>query len=294
MDIKRTENDKRNTHTYIQTNTKRNKNKLKMDEITIVNAKGVMMMSFEEAKKYLSTIDGILHIVDNHKVLDTLLSTTVLLAGSMCLSYAKKDTSPMIADLSERIKQKQIKLAIVVHKRSYIPETIGTKAWVIYELMRRNVSLSFYDDAIDHLFSAYELSKGSLRTFLVRSGGLSKEEIAKTSVEFSKALTHLPSLIQFLRGGERGAKMMARSRIHRLLYSNASLLARSFEVTLSGPCGNQLKNSSGETINVLHSDDQMSSIVYEIDNRILFHRYYSDRKEYQETTKALVDFIKTH
>ena len=67
--------------------------------------------------------------------------------------------------------------------------------------------------------------------------------------------------------------MMNRSRIHRLLYSNAALLARAFEVTLSGPCGNQLKNSSGETINVLHSDDddRMSSIVLEKDKRIVLY-----------------------
>lgn len=265
--------------------------------ITFIDANGVkQLMSSTTILTTILTAILITHVFDYHKVLDTLVPSIRLPVDSMCLSFVgeNRDTAPMIADLSERIKQKQIKLAILVYKRSYLPETIGTKAWVISELMKRNLTMSFYDDAIDHLFSAYELSKGSLRTFLVRSGGLSTDEFAKTSVEFSRALTHIPSLIQFLRGGERGRKMMARSRIHRLLYSNASLLARAFEVTLSGPCGNQLKNSSGETINVLHSDDQMSSIVYEIDNHILFHRYYTGRLAYQETAKALVDFMKTH
>ena len=264
-------------------------------QITCIDANGVAAMSLEEAEKYLSTVNAN-HIFDYHKVLDGIVPSIRLPPESICLSYLgeNRDTAPMIADISVRIKQKQIKLAILVYKRSYLPETIGTKAWVISELLKRNLSMSFYDDAIDHLFSAYELSKGSLRTFLVRSGGLSKDEIDKTSQEFSKAVNHIPSIIYFLRGGERGAKMMARSRIHRLLYSNAALLARAFEVTLSGPCGNQLKNSSGETINVLHSEDQMSSIVLEKDNRILFQRYYTDRMAYQETAKALVDFIKAH
>lgn len=265
--------------------------------ITIIDANGVTVMSREEAEEYLFTIEAD-HVFDYHKVLDGILPSIRLLVASICIciSYVgeNRDTAAIVADLNERIKQKQIKLAILVYKRSYVAETIGTKAWVISRLMRRDLSLSFYDDALDHLFSAYELSKGSLRTFLVRSGGLSNDEIAKTSVDFSNSLTHIPSLIHFLRGGERGAKMMARSRIHRLLYSNPSLLARAFEVTLSGPCGNQLKNSSGETINVLHSENQMSSIVLEKDNRILFHRYYTDRMAYQETAKALLDFIKAH
>lgn len=283
--------------TKTQTKTKRNKNKVKMTfRITVIDANGVTAMSLE-AEKYLSTVNAT-HIFDYHKVLDSIVPSIRLPPESICLSYVgeNRDTAPMRADISVRIKQKQIKLAILVYKRSYLSETIGTKAWVISELLKRNSTMSFYDDAIDHLFSAYELSKGSLRTFLVRSGGLSKDEIDKTSQEFSRAVTHIPLLIYFLRGGERGAKMMARSRIHRLLYSNASLLARAFEVTLSGPCGNQLKNSSGETINVLHSDseDQISSIVLEKDNRILFHRYYTDRMAYQETAKALVAFIKAN
>ena len=276
--------------TKTQTKTKKNKNKVKMDpRITIIDANGVREQSFVPSIKAT-------HVFDYHKVLDSIVPSIRLPADSICLSFVgeNRDIAPMIADISVRIKQKQIKLVILVYKRSYLPETIGTKAWVISELLKRNSTMSFYDDAIDHLFSAYELSKGSLRTFLVRSGGLSKDEIDKTSPEFSKAVNHIPSLIYFLRGGERGAKMMARSRIHRLLYSNASLLARAFEVTLSGPCGNQLKNSSGETINVLHSEDQMSSIVLEKDNRILFHRYYMDRMAYQETAKALVDFIKAN
>lgn len=264
--------------------------------ITIIDANGTTAMSLEKAEKYLSTVEAINHIFDYHKVLDTLVPFIRLSAGSMCLSYVgeNRDTASMIAELSERIKQKQIKLAILVYKRSYEAQ-LGTKAWVISQLLRRGVRMCFYDDCVDHLFSGFMVSGTLLRTFLVRSGGLSEHEMKKTSPEFSSALTHIPSLIQFLRGGERGAKMMARSRIHRLLYSNASLLARAFEVTLSGPCGNQLKNSSGETINVLHSeDDQMSSIVFEKDNRILFHRYYTDRTAYQETAKALVDFIKAN
>lgn len=275
--------------TKTQTKTNRNKNKVKMDpQITCIDANGVRKQSFVPSIKAT-------HVFDYHKVLDSIVPSIRLPPESICLSYVgeNRDTAPMIAELSERIKQKQIKLAILVYKRSFEAQR-GTKAWVISELLKRNLSMSFYDDAIDHLFSAYELSKGSLRTFLVRSGGLSKDEIDKTSQEFSKAVNHIPSIIYFLRGGERGAKMMARSRIHRLLYSNAALLARAFEVTLSGPCGNQLKNSSGETINVLHSEDQMSSIVLEKDNRILFQRYYTDRMAYQETAKALVDFIKAH
>lgn len=276
----------------------KDRHKAKMDtRITILDASGVTEMSLEEAEEYFSTVEAA-HIYDYNKVLNTLSPDIRLPSESICLSYVGKnrDTVPMIADLRGRIMKKQVKIAILVYKRAYLPETVGTKAWVIGQLMKRNhLTMSFYDDALDHLFSAYELSKGrSLRTFLVRSGGLSKEEIEKTSVEFSKAVTHLPSLVQFLRAGERGATMMNRSRIHRLLYSNAALLARAFEVTLSGPCGNQLKNSSGETINVVHSDDdRMSSIVLEKANRILFHRYYSDSTEYQQAAKALVDFIKT-
>ena len=273
----------------------KDRHKANMDtRITIVDASGVTEMSLEEAEKYFSTVEAA-HIYDYNKVLNTISPDICLPSESICLSYVGKtrDIVPMIADLRGRIMKKQVKIAILVYKRSYFPETVGTKAWVIGQLMKRNHLMSFYDDALDHLFSAYELSKGrSLRTFLVRSGGLSKDEIEKTSVEFSMALNHLPSLIQFLRGGERGATN--RSRIHRLLYSNAALLARAFKVTLCGPCGNQLKNSSGVTINVVHSDDdRMSSIVLEKGNRIVFHRYYSDSTEYQQAAKALVDFIKT-
>ena len=257
-----------------------------MAQIIVVDANGVRKESFVPNIKAS-------HVFDYHKVLDTVVPSIRLPADSICLSYVgeNRNTAPMIADLSERIKQQQIKLAILVYRRSYVAE-IGTKAWVISQLTRKDLSLSFYDDAIDHLFSTYQNTKGSVRTFLVRSGGLSKEEIAKTSVAFSRALIHLPSLIKFLRGDERGAKN--RSRIHRLLYLNAVLLARGFKVTLSGPCGNQLKSSAGETIDVLHSDDQMSSIVVEKNDFIVFHRYYSNRKEYQETAKALLDYIKEH
>ena len=204
----------------------KDRHKAKMDtQITILDASGVTAMSLEEAEKYFSTVEAA-HIYDYNKVLNTISPDICLPSESICLSYVGKnrDTVPMIADLRGRIMKKQVKIAILVYKRAYLPETVGTKAWVIGQLMKRNhLTMSFYDDALDHLFSAYELSKGrSLRTFLVRSCGLSKEEIEKTSVEFARAVTHLPSLVHFLRAGERGATN--RSRIHRLLYSNAALL----------------------------------------------------------------------
>jgi len=254
--------------------------------ITMVSVDGRRQLPVKEAKPILRSIDA-RNVYDYHKVINT-LSPNVPLSDAICISYIGKnrDTRPLIADLTKRIIQKQIKLAILVYRRSFQAETIGTKAWVISNLLQAD---AFYDDAPDHLFSSFTLCGDSLRIFLVRSGGLSEKEVAKTSAEFSAKLTHVPSLIHHVRGDEPGARKT--TMIHRLLYSNAALMARAFVVTLTGPSGNQLQNSYGETINVLHSDEGMSYIVYEKSERILFHRYYQNRKDFQDTAKDLIKYI---
>lgn len=255
--------------------------------ITIISAEGVRHVSLEEAESFLSSLDTT-HVFDWHKVLDSISPSIPLPAGSIVLSYVgvKRNIAPMVTALTERIKQKQIQVAILCYKRSWKEATVGTKAWVIEKLVR-NYALSFYDDALDHLYSAFQVGA---RTFLVRSGGLSDAEIAKTSVDFSTELIHVPSLIHHLRGEEPGAKKT--SLIHRLLYCNSALLARGFYVTLCGPCGNELQNSCGETINVLDSDDDINYIVYEKSGgEILFHRSYNSRKEFQEKAKELIKYL---
>lgn len=253
--------------------------------ITIISAIGVRHLSLlEEAESFLSSIET-RHAFDWHKVLDRISPSIRLPADSIVLSYVgvKRNIAPMVAALTERIKQKQIQVAILCYKRSWKEATVGTKAWVIEKLLRN--ALCFYDDSLDHLYSAYQIGA---RTFLVRSGGLSNAEIAKTSVDFSRELIHLPSLIHHLRGQEPGAKKS--SLIHRFLYSNAPLLARGFYVTLCGPCGNELQNSCGETINVLDSADDINYIVYENGGEILFHRSYS-RKDFQDKAKELIKYL---
>jgi len=254
--------------------------------ITIISAiGGVRHLSLlEEAEIFLSSVDTT-HVFDWHKVLDSISPSIPLPADSIVLSYVgvKRNIAPMVAALTERIKQKQIQVAILCYKRSW-KATVGTKAWVIEKLVRK-YALSFYDDSLDHLYSAFQVGA---RTFLVRSGGLSDAEIAKTSVDFSTELIHVPSLIHHLRGQEAGAKKT--SLIHRLLYSNAPLLARGFYVTLCGPCGNELQNSCGETINVLDSADDINYIVYENGGEILFHRSYS-RKDFQDKAKELIKYL---
>lgn len=250
--------------------------------ITLVNGNGPCDMTVAEAEHWLPSVEAT-HVYDYHRVLDT-ISPFIRLRNAICLSYVgvNRDNEVFLADLLDRIRKGQIKLAILVYKRSFKP-IAGTKAWVIARL---KAPVSFYDDALDHLFSAHRSRAASLGTFLVRSGGLSKEEMTKTGPEFCKHLTHVPSLIQHLRGGERGATK--KTRIHRLLYSNAALLARGFRVTLSGPCGNQLQDPSGATINVLDSDEGMNSIVYEISDCILFQEFYKNGSEFQETVKHLL------
>lgn len=256
--------------------------------ITIISAIGVRHLSLlEEAESFLSSVDT-RHVFDWHKVLDSMSLSIPLFAGSIVLSYVgvKRNIAEMVAALTERIKQKQIQVAILCYKRSWKEATVGTKAWVIEKLMRNN-ALCFYDDSLDHLYSAFQVGA---RTFLVRSGGLSNAEIAKTSVDFSTELIHVPSLIHYLRGKEPGAKKKT-SLIHRFLYSNASLLARGFYVTLCGPCGNELQNSCGETINVLDSADDINYIVYENGGEILFHRSYKSRKDFQDKAKELIKYL---
>ena len=254
--------------------------------ITIISAIGVRHLSLlKEAESFLSSLDDTKHVFDWHKVLDSVSPSIPLFAGSIVLSYVgvKKNITEMVAAITKRIKQKQIQVGILCYKRSF-QATVGTKGWVIEKLMRNN-ALCFYDDSLDHLYSSFQVGA---RTFLVRSGGLSHAEIAKTSVDFSTELIHVPSLIHYLRGKEPGAKRT--SLIHRLLYSNAPLLARGFYVTLSGPCGNELQNSSGETINVLDSDDGVNYIVYQNDGEILFHRSYNSRKDFQDKAKELIKY----
>ena len=253
--------------------------------ITIISVIGVRHLSLLEAEIFLSSLDDTKYVFDWHKVLDSMSPSIPLPADSIVLSYVgvKRNIAPMVAALTERIKQKQIQVAILCYKREF-KATVGTKAWVIEKLLR-NDALCFYDDSLDHLYSAFQVGA---RTFLVRSGGLSDAEIAKTSVDFSKELIHVPSLIHHFRGQEAGAKKT--SLIHRLLYSNAALLARGFYVTLCGPCGNELQNSCGETINVLDSADDINYIVYENAGEILFHRSYKSRKEFQEKAKELIKY----
>lgn len=116
--------------------------------------------------------DIILYL-DFHRVADLYSDNETISDKNICVvSFMgiNSETRKKVRDIIiTRITGKQIKVGILVFKRTEQPNIIGTKAWILNKMINNELKTNFIDDGQDHITSVSNTKIKNLTVHLVNN-----------------------------------------------------------------------------------------------------------------------------
>lgn len=246
--------------------------------------------------------NGPIVVVDFHKVLDTVPSTTFVSPGIVvCLSFVQRTSHYMrqktTREILARIQTKQIQYGVIVFERGkgndvYTCSSIGSKAWFC-QLVNAKI---FIDDSLDHVASVSNHCKKT-NTILIRQGHITKKEsqIAALcniveSITVHSSLQHCFSTVGEKRDDRYDRFNKYEKRFKRFCENNVVLVKAGFWVESYYPCSEQWRSHT-HGIQILPMID-INYLYLSNEGQLVRGWCFKDMRELQAIVKDVILALK--